>query len=192
MAMKLPEGFIHVDTYMLDGDEACKFGGQVRGPGGMILLAKAVTQHEMERDLEYKSWRVHNWLACTPLERLRSMHDRSKLPYGCGGERDMLVALTEVLTTLDERTRPVLAASSGKLEHKCQKCNTVFEIIRHHARIVDGHRYLQAGSGKNMVYKGDMNREYALCPHCGFMEHQWSAEARDQTPPDMPKEEGEV
>ena len=31
-----------------------------------------------------------------------------------------------------------------------------------------------------MTYRGDMNREYVVCRGCGQVEHQYSAEARDQ------------
>lgn len=71
--------------------------------------------------------------------------------------------------------------------HTCESCKHTFLIERHettlfaHHRTTGTARYLLLGTGKNMVYKGDMNREYAMCPACGVVEHQFSAEARDQT-----------
>lgn len=74
------------------------------------------------------------------------------------------------------------------MNHTCENCNHVFEIQRHRTLLMssvlaDGgnQNWLQFGTGKNMVYKGDMNREYAMCPQCGVVEHQYSAEARDQS-----------
>lgn len=73
------------------------------------------------------------------------------------------------------------------MNHTCETCNHTFEIQRHRSLLMssvlaDGgnQNWLQFGTGKNMVYKGDMNREYAMCPMCGVVEHQFSAEARDQ------------
>lgn len=70
------------------------------------------------------------------------------------------------------------------MNHLCENCNNLFEIEKHQKDYVaigqTDHIVIVMGTGKNMVYKGDMNREYALCPKCGFMEHQFSAEARDQ------------
>lgn len=66
----------------------------------------------------------------------------------------------------------------------CENCNAPFEICRHkrsYIQIPGGTQLvLVCGTGKNMVYKGSMNREYAMCPECGTVEHQFSAEARDQ------------
>lgn len=65
----------------------------------------------------------------------------------------------------------------------CENCNTPFEIARHHRVHIGKHGTqlaLVCGTGKNMVYKGSMNREYAHCPVCGLVEDQFSAEARDQ------------
>lgn len=67
------------------------------------------------------------------------------------------------------------------LEHQCENCDHKFEIIRHEKKIFDHQIYLRMETGKNMVYKGDMNREYAFCPKCQFVEEQFSAEARDQS-----------
>lgn len=66
------------------------------------------------------------------------------------------------------------------MEHTCENCNLVFPIERHEAVIHENKRLLVTNTGKNMVYRGDMNREYAQCPGCGVVEHQFSAEARDQ------------
>lgn len=66
--------------------------------------------------------------------------------------------------------------------HECATCHHTFIIERHASLIIDGQRLLVCGTGKHMVYKGDMNREYAMCPKCTTVEHQFSAEARDQAP----------
>jgi hypothetical protein len=66
--------------------------------------------------------------------------------------------------------------------HECAACTHVFIIERHADQIIDGKRMLVCGTGKHMVYKGDMNREYAMCPKCTTVEHQFSAEGRDQAP----------
>ena len=64
--------------------------------------------------------------------------------------------------------------------HKCENCLHEFTIIRHTTEIFGNKLYIRTGTGKNMLYKGDMNREYAFCPECGSIESQLSAEARDQ------------
>jgi hypothetical protein len=73
------------------------------------------------------------------------------------------------------------------MNHTCENCNHTFKIRRHRRLLMSSvlaeggnQNWLQFGTGKNMVYKGDMNREYAMCPSCGVVEHQFSAEARDQ------------
>lgn len=68
------------------------------------------------------------------------------------------------------------------MTYTCPNCDNSFVIERHQALIIQSQRMLVCGTGKNMVYKGDMNREYAMCPGCGVVEDQWSAEARDQDP----------
>lgn len=69
------------------------------------------------------------------------------------------------------------------MTHTCEKCQRTFPIERHEKMIINHRIVLLMHTGKNMVYKGDMNREYAFCPHCGTIENQWSAEARDQFVP---------
>lgn len=70
------------------------------------------------------------------------------------------------------------------MTHTCQYCHHTFEIERHSIIRIDGHLgelcAIARHSGRNMVYRGDMNREYAICPICSRLEDQWSAEARDQ------------
>lgn len=66
------------------------------------------------------------------------------------------------------------------MEHTCENCNLVFPIECHGTTYVASQRLIVPGTGRNMVYRGDMNREYAQCPGCGVVEHQFSAEARDQ------------
>lgn len=66
------------------------------------------------------------------------------------------------------------------MTHKCEKCGNVFDIARHEIHSCGNAVYIKMGTGKHMVYKGDMNREYAMCPRCGQVEHQYSAEGRDQ------------
>lgn len=65
--------------------------------------------------------------------------------------------------------------------YRCENCAHEFEIQKHETRIFDHKIYLVMSTGKNMVYKGDMNRQYAMCPECGVVEDQTSAEARDQS-----------
>lgn len=67
------------------------------------------------------------------------------------------------------------------MTHVCENCDVEFPIKRHENRHVGAELLLVRGTGKNMVYKGEMNREYAMCPVCGMVEHQFSAEARDQS-----------
>ncbi len=66
------------------------------------------------------------------------------------------------------------------MEHKCENCNKSFKIERHTRVYKDNKICILCGTGHNMVYKGDMNREYAICPFCETVESQLSAEARDQ------------
>lgn len=65
--------------------------------------------------------------------------------------------------------------------HTCDNCGHLFEIVRLDGVYEVHRRMIIPGTGKNMVYNGAMDRDYALCPACGTVEHQWSAEARDQT-----------
>ena len=69
------------------------------------------------------------------------------------------------------------------MKHSCENCDLDFTIERHKSGFVGSHRYIICGTGRNMIYKGDMNREYAMCPDCGVVEQQFSAEARDQSEP---------
>jgi hypothetical protein len=68
-------------------------------------------------------------------------------------------------------------------QHECEKCHRRFPIERHERMLVDGvsGQVVLPFTGLNMVYSGSMNREYACCPHCNQVEHQFSAEARDQS-----------
>lgn len=66
------------------------------------------------------------------------------------------------------------------MQHTCDQCNLLFDIRRHHSVIQGTQRQIVCGTGLNMAYVGHMNREYALCPKCGKLEHQFSAEGRDQ------------
>lgn len=68
------------------------------------------------------------------------------------------------------------------MTHTCRPCGHTFDIVRHEKVIVGNRLHIITGTGKNMAYRGDMNREYAHCPKCGLLEHQYSAEERDMNP----------
>lgn len=65
-------------------------------------------------------------------------------------------------------------------EYVCPKCNEHCLAQRHDKEYHLHKLVIVMGTGRFMVYKGDMNREYVMCPKCGMVEHQFSAEARDQ------------
>jgi hypothetical protein len=67
------------------------------------------------------------------------------------------------------------------MTYTCENCLAAFEIIPIADQIIEGHRFLVCGTGKNMIYDGEMNRQYAFCRECGVVESQTSAEARDQS-----------
>jgi hypothetical protein len=67
------------------------------------------------------------------------------------------------------------------MTHICENCNAAFEIVPIADQIIESHRFLICTTGKNMIYDGEMNRQYAFCRKCGTVESQYSAEARDQT-----------
>lgn len=68
------------------------------------------------------------------------------------------------------------------MKHKCANCSHEFEIQRPERSYLKNQLVILTGTGKNMAYVSHMNRDYALCPKCGTLEHQYSAEARDQSP----------
>jgi predicted RNA-binding Zn-ribbon protein involved in translation (DUF1610 family) len=81
---------------------------------------------------------------------------------------------------------PDVPGAPAPMTHVCLTCGDMFIIERMVCRLFmetkkGSQLWRQSGTGKNMVYRGDMNREYAMCPRCGTVEHQFSAEARDQT-----------
>lgn len=69
------------------------------------------------------------------------------------------------------------------MNYKCTNCDNEFEIKRPDRRFTLTELLIKTGTGLNMAYVGHMNRDYALCPSCGVMEDQLSAEARDQSEP---------
>jgi hypothetical protein len=62
----------------------------------------------------------------------------------------------------------------------CEHCNHEFEIKRPNRTHFKSSLFIETGTGLNMAYIGHMNRDYALCPKCGKLEHQFRAEGRDQ------------
>ena len=64
--------------------------------------------------------------------------------------------------------------------HTCHNCGHVFEIARHATKYENNRLVRIDGTATNMIYMATMNREYAKCPSCKAVEHQFSAEARDQ------------
>jgi DNA-directed RNA polymerase subunit RPC12/RpoP len=65
-----------------------------------------------------------------------------------------------------------------RIMYKCENCGIEFEIEKHERAFVNHRIVIVCGTGKNMCYRGDTNREYAVCPHCGTTESQLSAECR--------------
>lgn len=55
-----------------------------------------------------------------------------------------------------------------------------FTIKKHDFKYNNNNLIRIPNTSINMVYSEKMNREYAVCPDCGCVEHQFSAEARDQ------------
>lgn len=66
-----------------------------------------------------------------------------------------------------------------QMVHTCHHCGHVFEIVRHQTKIENNRLVRVDGTATNMIYMATMNREYAKCPSCKAVEHQFSAEARD-------------
>lgn len=72
---------------------------------------------------------------------------------------------------------------SGKKQHfeSCTSCGHIFPIQRHIRYYKNNKLYTLKNTALNMIYSESMNREYAKCPQCGFREHQYAAESRDQS-----------
>ncbi len=64
--------------------------------------------------------------------------------------------------------------------YSCPACGCPTFFRNSTTAIFNHQRYLLMGSSLNMTYRGDINREYVVCRGCGQVEHQYSAEARDQ------------
>jgi ribosomal protein S27AE len=75
------------------------------------------------------------------------------------------------------------------MDYTCANCHLTVGVARHTKAYIRGgcQIVLVMGTGKNMCYRGDLNREYAICPKCGVVESQQSAEARDQQDNAMPR-----